>query len=86
MRKENHSYELSENKHHVRRAINQLSIGFIIVLWGSLLILKQAGIIEKDVSTWPFAFVAFGMLLILGGIYRLYSRKRSVRVEEHVNI
>jgi hypothetical protein len=36
-----------------------------------LLSLKQVGIIEKTMSTWPFALTAFGMLLVIGGIYRL---------------
>ena len=56
------------------RAINQLAIGSIILLWGSLLILKQVGIIEKNVSTWPIALTAFGVLLVASGIYRM---KRS---------
>jgi hypothetical protein len=36
------------------------------------------GIIERNVSTLPFVFVAFGTLLISGGIYRLISRKKLV--------
>lgn len=60
-----------------RRAIDQMAIGFIILLWGSLLTLKQVGIIEKNVSTWPFPLTAFGILLIIGGIYRL-SRSRHL--------
>jgi uncharacterized membrane protein len=54
-----------------RRAVNQLSFGSIILLWGSLLILKQAGIIEKNVSTWPYPLAVFGILLVISGIYRL---------------
>lgn len=64
------------DKRYKRRAINQLAVGFIIVLWGGLLVLKQVGVIEKDVSTWPFAFVAFGILLVIGGIYRLHIREK----------
>jgi hypothetical protein len=45
-------------------------------MWGSLLALRQAGIIEKNVSTLPFVFIAFGILLVAGGIYRLYARER----------
>jgi hypothetical protein len=59
-----------------KRAINQLAIGSVILLWGSLLTLKQVGIIDKNVSTWPFALAAFGILLVAGGIYRL-SRSRA---------
>lgn len=42
-----------------RRAIDQLAIGAIILLWGVLLALKQVGLIERSVSTWPFALAAF---------------------------
>jgi hypothetical protein len=69
-----------ENEHSSklkRRAIDQLAIGSIILLWGSLLTLKQVGIIEKSVSTWPFPLTAFGILLVIGGIYRL-SRSRHL--------
>jgi hypothetical protein len=54
-----------------KHAINQLAIGSVILLWGILLSLKQVGIVEKTMSTWPFALTAFGMLLVIGGIYRL---------------
>lgn len=54
-----------------RHAINQVAIGSVILLWGSLLLLKQAGMIGTNVSTWPFPLVAFGMLLVAGGVYRL---------------
>jgi hypothetical protein len=61
-----------ENSNRLRRrAIDQLAIGSIILLWGSLLTLKQAGIIDKNVSTWPFPLAAFGMLLMIGAIYKL---------------
>jgi hypothetical protein len=59
-----------------RRAINQLAIGSIILLWGSLLTLKQVGIMEKNVSTWPFVLAAFGILLVAGSIHRLSISKR----------
>jgi hypothetical protein len=59
-----------------RRAINQLAFGSIILLWGSLLILKEAGIIAKNVSTWPIPLAVFGILLVVSGIYRL-SRPRA---------
>jgi len=59
-----------------RHAINQVSIGFVILLWGSLLILKQVGMIDKNVSTWPFPLAAFGILLIAGGVYKL-SRSQA---------
>jgi hypothetical protein len=63
-----------DNEHPSRlrkRAINQLAFGSIILLWGSLLILKEAGIIAKNVSTWPIPLAIFGILLVVSGIYRL---------------
>ena len=77
--KENRRDMQLENEHASRprrHAIDQLAIGSIILLWGSLLSLKQIGIIQKNVSTWPFALTAFGILLVAGGIYRL-SRSRN---------
>jgi amino acid transporter len=59
------------------RAIDQLAIGSVIVLWGILLTLKQVAIIDKNVNTWPFALTAFGILLVAGGICRL-SRSRHL--------
>jgi len=59
------------------RAFDQLAIGSIILLWGSLLALKQVGTIDKNVSTWPFALTAFGILLVAGGICRLSRRRES---------
>jgi hypothetical protein len=58
-----------------RRAIDQLGIGSIILLWGSLLALKQVRIIDKNVSTWPFPLTLFGVLLVAGGIYRLHKSR-----------
>ena len=84
MREENYQYRLSEDKLYALRAINRLAIGAIIILWGSLLALKQVGIIEKDVSTWPFAFVAFSILLVFGGIYRLYVGEKTTHSEPHL--
>jgi hypothetical protein len=60
----------------VRQAIDQTAIGSIILLWGALLMLKQVGMIDKGVSTWPFPMTVFGILLVVGGIYRL-SRSRA---------
>jgi len=74
MKEENHQYELSEKKRRVSAAINQVAIGAIILLWGSLLTLKQLGSIESGVSTLPFVLAAFGALLILGGIYKYHAR------------
>ena len=78
--------ETEENQHNTqveieqtgkfrRRAIDQMAIGSIILLWGCLLVLKQVGLIDKNASTWPFPLTAFGILLIAGGIYRLHRSK-----------
>jgi len=79
VKEENRRYRLTEDKRYMLRAVNRLAVGSIIILWGSLLALKQVGVIEKDVSTWPFAFVAFGILLVFGGIYRLSARQKTAR-------
>jgi len=66
-----------EHKSRLRKhAINQLVFGSIILLWGSLLALKQAGIIPKNISTWPYPLTVFGILLIAAGIYRLSRPRR----------
>jgi hemolysin-activating ACP:hemolysin acyltransferase len=74
VKEENHQYGVSEKKRRVSSAINQVAIGAIILLWGSLLILKQVGVIEASVSILPFVLAVFGALLIFGGIYRYYTR------------
>lgn len=72
------TYRLPEKDRYILRVANRVGIGSIIVIWGSLLTLRSIGIIDKSISTWPFAFTAFGVLLLIGGIYR-YNRglKRS---------
>lgn len=78
-KEEQHNTQL-ENEHLNRfrnRAIDQLAVGSVILLWSILLTLKQVGIIDKNVSTWPVALAAFGLLLVAGGIYRL-SRYRNL--------
>jgi hypothetical protein len=77
MKEENYQYKQSEDKLYTLRAIDRLAIGAIVILWGSLLILREVGIIDEGVSTWPLVFVAFGLLLVLGGIYRLYVREKT---------
>jgi hypothetical protein len=68
----------NERGHRLRsRAIDQLAIGSVVALWGILLTLKQVGIIDKNVSTWPIALTAFGILLVAGGIHR-FKRSRNL--------
>jgi hypothetical protein len=68
---------LSEEKHARARAIDQMAIGSIISVCGTLLVLKQAGMIAKDISTLPFVLLSFGMLLIFGSIYQLTAREKT---------
>ena len=60
--------------------INYLAFGSIIFGWGILLMLKQVGIIANSVSTWPFAFAAFGALLVISGVIKL-NRSRGMKLE-----
>jgi hypothetical protein len=60
--------------------INHLAFGSIILGWGILLLLEQVGIIDSDVSTWPFVFTAFGGLLAVFGIIKL-NRSRNMKLE-----
>jgi hypothetical protein len=67
-----------EDKLKTRKSgINNLAFGSIIFTWGVLLLLKQVGVIERSVSTWPFAFTAFGALFVVSGVIKL-SRSRHV--------
>jgi hypothetical protein len=75
------SYALSEKNRYTLTIVNRLGIGFIIIIWGSLLALRTIGIIDSNVSTWPFAFTAFGILLVFGGIFRYHFRNRSIGTE-----
>jgi hypothetical protein len=79
MELKDHGETRHENGHMRKlrdRAIDQLAIGSVIVLWGILLTLEEVGIIDKNVSTWPIPLTAFGILLVAGGVYRL-SRSRN---------
>jgi hypothetical protein len=54
-----------------KRAINELIIGFFILLFGTVWLLHQAGLIQEASWIWPFAFIYFGALIVIGAIYRL---------------
>jgi len=69
------------NKTETRNSgINYLAFGSIIFAWGILLLLKQAGMINNDMSTWPFAFTAFGVWLIVAGAIKL-NRSEHIEIE-----
>lgn len=64
-----------------RKAVDQLAIGGLILFWGTLLVLKQIGLIDQSISTLPIIIAAFGLLLVIGGINRL-NRARQARDSE----
>ena len=53
-----------------------LAIGAIILLWGAIMLLQQPGIglIDQDMSPWPFAVIIFGVLILIGALYGLSRR------------
>ena len=53
-----------------------LAIGFIIILWGLIMLLQQPdiGILPEGLSIWPFALVIFGILIIIGAYFGLRRR------------
>jgi len=55
-------------------AIVGLAIGIIILLAGGIWLLQQAQLIPKTVEVWPFAVITFGILIIVGVLYRLRRR------------
>ena len=70
-----------ENKTETRNSgINHLAFGSLISGWGILLLLQEAGIVDSNLSTWPFAFTVFGALLVAAGVIRL-NRSRPVGIE-----
>jgi len=66
-----------------RKAVDQLAIGGLILFWGTLLVLRQIGLIDQSISTLPIIIAAFGLLLVIGGINRL-NRARQARDSEEV--
>lgn len=51
-----------------------LVIGIIIALAGFIWLLQQADVIPQTVEIWPFVVVIFGILIIIGALYR-YGRR-----------
>lgn len=51
------------------------AIGAIILIWGLILILQQLDIISAAVDWWPIALLIFGVLIIVGAIYRMQRRR-----------
>jgi len=63
---------MSEDKHRrTLRAIDRLAIGLFIFLWGAFLLSQQAGMVQENVSIWPYALIYFGILIAVGGVLRL---------------
>jgi hypothetical protein len=60
-----------DKRRRTLRGIDRLAIGLFISLWGAFLLLQQAGIVQENVSMWPYALIYFGILVAVGGILRL---------------
>jgi uncharacterized membrane protein YvbJ len=55
-------------------AIVGIAIGVIIVLAGLIIVLQQENIISTTVSIWPLALIIFGVLIVIGALYRMSHR------------
>jgi hypothetical protein len=55
-------------------AVVYIAIGVIIMLWGLIAILRQAGAIPKGVEVWPIVAITFGILIVVGALYGLSRR------------
>lgn len=55
-------------------AIVVAAIGLIILLGGVIIILQQANLIPSNVSIWPFVFIIFGILILIGALFRTRRR------------
>ncbi len=51
-----------------------LAIGFIILLAGAIWFMQQAGWLAREVEIWPFAFIIFGALIVVGALYGMRRR------------
>jgi len=65
---------------NIRRkgAINEIVIGFFILLFGTVWLLHQAGLLQATSWIWPFAFIYFGALIVIGAVYRLKQSATKV--------
>jgi uncharacterized membrane protein YvbJ len=55
-------------------AIVGMTIGLIIVLAGFIIILQQENLIAANVSLWPFVLIIFGVLILVGALFRAGRR------------
>jgi hypothetical protein len=55
-------------------AIVGAAIGTIIVLWGLIAILQEAGVIARNIDVWPIAVIIFGVLIVVGAVYGMRRR------------
>jgi len=51
-----------------------LVIGVIILLWGSFELARQMKWITVVPEIWPVAIIIFGLIIVLGALYRLSRR------------
>jgi len=57
-------------------AIVGIVIGAIILIWGSLMLLQQSGVIADTPSIGYIIIIVVGILIVAGAIYRMtHSRK-----------
>jgi len=55
-------------------AIVIAAIGLIILLGGLIIILQQEHAISSNVNVWPFVLIIFGVLILLGALFRIRRR------------
>jgi uncharacterized membrane protein YvbJ len=78
-------YAVGEREHYRRMesecfgiphggAVVGIAIGVIIVLWGLIAILQQAGAIPSGDYVWPIVVIVFGILIVVGALYGLSRR------------
>ena len=55
-------------------AIVAMAIGVLIVLGGLIILLQQANIIPQNMNLWPLALIIFGVLILIGALFRMRRR------------
>jgi len=55
-------------------AIVAMAFGLLILLAGLIIILQQENVIPETVNLWPFALIIFGVLILIGALFRARRR------------
>lgn len=58
-------------------AIAGIVIGAIILIWGSLMLLQQSGIVTDTPSFGYLIIIVFGILIVAGAIYKMTHPRKS---------